>query len=76
MGSRMVGHGASYAHHGMFRDRDRFGRRHRRFRNGFVFFDYDDDDYYYGDDGSSCYWNCRHSHGPAYCRVHAARYCY
>jgi hypothetical protein len=64
---------ANFARRGTFRDRD--GRfRHRRFRRGSIVFD---GDYGYdGYDGSSCYWNCRQSHGPRYCRAYAANYCY
>jgi hypothetical protein len=30
---------------------------------------------YYGSGRNSCYWNCRHYHGPRYCRWHWRRYC-
>lgn len=42
------------------------GHRRRFFRGGVWFWDVD---------GESCYWRCRHFHGPRYCRYYAARYC-
>jgi hypothetical protein len=32
--------------------------------------------YGYYNEGGSCYWRCRHYHGPAYCRAYASDFCY
>ncbi len=51
----------------------RFFFAHHRFHHRRFFFA---GPVFYGDyDGGSCYWNCRQSHGPGYCRLYADNYC-
>ena len=56
-----------FVRHGMFRrDRVRDFRGPRRFRRGSV-------EHYNGPD-PKCYWNCRRTRSPEYCRVLAWNY--
>jgi hypothetical protein len=58
---------ANFARHGLIRrDRVRDFRSHYRFRREFV-------EHYNGPD-PKCYWNCRRSRSPEYCRMLAWNY--